>query len=202
MRNGRRWLALDADFLSNPFTIRLLEQFGAAGVVTWVAFLCACKRSPTPGVFVYTHEAQALVELGIFHLQLRGGAVDKWTLDDFWRFTGQQKQTRMTRVIHRKHVTCSHWGRWQQDARRQDEAERKSRSRGRNRRDIPRTSNGHDADTTRTMSHQTGQEKEKETPLPPKGAEVASQREPNFKSLGQAVGELKAKTPKLRGGTP
>src|SRR5689334_4739104 len=93
---NRRWLAIDADIMGKPFTLDLYHQFGWTGVGTWVAFLCACKRSRTPGTIRFLNQADALAQLGLLGLDLIDNDGKEWSLDDFWTFTGRKKQTRRT----------------------------------------------------------------------------------------------------------
>lgn len=108
-----RWLALDAEFMFKPFPRRLLERFGPAGVVTFFAFLCACKRSPIPGRITFGSEIEARVLLGLEDLEFVDNHGEPWTLEDFWRFTGQQKQTRRTSRGRVRNVRATHWDVWQ-----------------------------------------------------------------------------------------
>jgi hypothetical protein len=129
MRTGRRWIVLDADFFANHFTDRLLERFGPAGICVFVAFLCAAKRSRIQGQITYASDAEALDILGIRNLPLVDNSGDKWTLDDFWKFTGTQKQTSRIRRGHLKNVKVTHWSHWQETLTREMAAERMRRSR-------------------------------------------------------------------------
>lgn len=197
MTNGRRWLALDADMFGKPFTLDLLHEFGWAGVGTWVAFLCACKRSRTPGSVRFLNEADARAQLGILGWQLVDSEGKEWTLEDFWLYTGRKKQTRRTHRGREMNVTATHWGRWQQDAGRARAAEQKRRSRAQKR---PNTS-GHNPDTPRT-NVRPDIDLDSDTPQPPNGGPDALRAEGQKPSqdlvdLGQAVGELKAA---MRGG--
>jgi hypothetical protein len=174
MRDGRRWLALDADYMLNPFTDRLKTRFGAAGVCAFTGFLCACKRSTTPGTISYATDVEALILLGIDDLPLVDNSGVAWSLETLWRFTGQQKQTKKTRSGHRTYVSATHWGRWQKNLARQEDAQRKAHVRAGQRTDKSRTAGGHVAEPP-VYRDWTEKEKEKETPLPPKGGESASQ---------------------------
>lgn len=140
--SGHRWLALDADLFGKRFTADLYDQFGWAGITTWVAFLCACKRSPTPGRISFLNDVQAAHELGVDGWDLVDSRGEPWTLTDFWTFTGRKKQTRRTPNGRRTDVVSTHWERWQDDARMQNGRERKRRWRGENGRDTRGTSDG------------------------------------------------------------
>lgn len=168
MSNGRRWLALDADMFGKPFTIDLQHEFGWAGVGTWIAFLCACKRSRIPGTVRFLNEADARAQLGILGWELIDSQGKEWTLDDFWGFTGRKKQTRRTRRGREMNVTATHWGRWQQDATRAREAERKRTSRGRQRPGPVRERV--DIDWT---NGRPDRDRDSDTPQPPEGGRDA-----------------------------
>jgi hypothetical protein len=125
--NGRRWLAVDADLFGKSFTHDLYEYFGCAGVVTWIAYLCACKRSHIPGRIRIMNDVQARHELGLIGWELVDNKGTPWTLDEFWTFTGRKKQTRRTPVGRQFDVIATHWERWQKTAATSYEAERKGR---------------------------------------------------------------------------
>lgn len=156
MTDGRRWLAVDADLFGKRFTDDLYRQFGWAGVVTWLAFLCACKQGRVQGRVRVMNDVQALHELGIAGWDLVDNDGKPWTLTDFWLFTGRKKQTRRIPTYRRDargtatgqcfDVVPTHWERWQDSGRRATEAEQKRRSRAKKRPEM----SGHDPDTTRT----------------------------------------------------
>lgn len=116
-----------------PFTLDLQHRFGWAGVATWIAFLCACKRSRTPGTFRFLSEADARGQLGILGWDLVDNAGDNWTLEDFWLFTGRKKQTRRTRRGREMNVTATHWEHWQKAEQTLKEQQRQRRWRAQNR---------------------------------------------------------------------
>jgi hypothetical protein len=144
--DGRRWLALDADLFGKRFTDDLYHQFGWAGVATWVAFLCACKRSRNPGRISALSDTEAAHILGLAEWDLADNDGKPWTLDDFWAFTGRKKQTKRTHRGRHFDVISTHWERWQDTAGRAREAEQKRTSRAQKRRD----GLGHEPDTPRT----------------------------------------------------
>lgn len=136
-----QWLKLDVYFIGKPFTMRLMERFGAAGVVTWIAFLAACKRSSVQGRMTYMSDVEARNELFIHDMPLRADNGDPWTLDDFFAFTGKMKQTRKNAHGRVKNVTCTHWEHWQNAQKTEDARDRKRRSRAQNGRDTNVTKN-------------------------------------------------------------
>jgi hypothetical protein len=160
VRTGRQWLVFDADFFTNPFTDALLRRFGATGAVVWVAFLCACKRSFTPGEIHFASDAEALWLMRLSDVPLADHSGREWTLDEFWRFTGRMKQTRRTSRGRVTYVRSTHWERWQDDARVLMARERQRRWRATSR----------DADVTeprRGATLRVTPETETETEIPP-----------------------------------
>lgn len=178
MSSGRRWLALDADMFGKPFTLDLHLEFGWAGVGTWIAFLCACKRSRTPGTVRFLNEADARSQLGILGWDLVDGLGKEWSLDDFWAFTGRKKQTRKTSRGREMNVTATHWERWQDDKRMQDGRERKRRSRDKNVRTLVTPDSDLDLDL--------------DIPPTPQGADALRAASQNPQDLRAAVNALKA----------
>lgn len=122
-----QWIALDVNYAGSPLAVRLMERFGPAGPLAWINFLCACKRSPTPGSVAFSSEAEALAILGLTGVPLVDIHGSKWDLETFWRTLGQLKQTKRTRRGHVVNVRATHWQRWQDDSKREAELERKRR---------------------------------------------------------------------------
>lgn len=145
---SEQWLKLDAYLLAKPFPLRLLERFGPTGLVTWIAFLAACKHSVVQGRVIFAGEADGRRQLFLdaaHAIELVDGHGQPWTLSDFFTFTGRMKQTRRTahgRVTTAdgrvrtadgrvQNVICTHWERWQNTQKTVAERERKRRSRAR-----------------------------------------------------------------------
>lgn len=207
MNEGRRWLALDADMFGKQFTYDLHGRFGWAGIVVWVAFLCACKRSRTPGQVRIMNSVQGLTELGLIGWELVDDKGEPWDLDDFFNFTGRKKQTRRIPVGRRTDArrtpygqcfdaVATHWQRWQDAGRRATEAEQKRRSRGEKRPNV----SGHGSDTHRT-NVRSNSDLDLDNPPTPQGGNGALRAESQRPSqdlvdLGTAVNQLKAE---LRG---
>jgi hypothetical protein len=135
--NGRRWLALDADMMSKRFAHDLYERFGWAGIGVWVAFLCACKQSRTPGRVRMASDLDGMTQLEIYGWDLVDAKGEPFTLTEFFDFTGRKKQTRRVAVqrpdsrriedARLLDVGATHWERWQDAYRTDAERERKRR---------------------------------------------------------------------------
>lgn len=166
MKNGHRWLAFDADFAFNPHTKRIVDQFGVGGVVLWVAFLCACKRSPTPGRIRYSSDADLFSKLGVADMP----EVVSVDLDAFWTLNGHRKQTRRTSHGGWTHVESTQWEDWQKNVRTDIERERKRRWRAEKARDNRGTSSGH---VPSNVPLENEKEKEKIFPPTPQRGEQA-----------------------------
>lgn len=134
MRDAQRWLAIDADMFGKRFIDDLYDEFGWAGIVVWIAFLCACKKNRIPGRIRVMNDIQAATELGLAQWDLVDNKGAPWTLSEFWAFTGRKKQTRQILVQRRdssrtrdgrvtdssrtahgrvRDVCATHWERWQ-----------------------------------------------------------------------------------------
>lgn len=136
-RRRSRWVAFDVHFYDNDLGVGIRERFGPVGLVLFSAFLCACKRSSSPGHFRYSSTADALNTLGLPGLRLGDENGAEFTLDEFWTYLGQRKMTRRTRRGRITDVVATRWERWQNDFGRQTEAEDKRRSRARNTPTVP-----------------------------------------------------------------
>lgn len=168
MRSGRRWIVLDADFFANHFTDRILDRFGPAGVCLFVALLCAAKRSRIQGQITYASDSEAFDILGIRNLELADAAGDKWTLDDFWKFTGTQKQTSRSTRGRVKNVKVTSWSQWQETLTREMAADRMRRLR----RESTQTSSEQQAHANGTGNgHDNDPDPDHDTPpAPPRGS--------------------------------
>jgi hypothetical protein len=200
--DGRRWLALDADLFAKRFTHDLHDRFGFAGIVVWMAFLCACKQSRIPGRVRMANDLDGMSKLGLTGYDLADAKGEPWTLTEFFDFTGRKKQTRRVpvqrpdsqRIANGRllDVHATHWQRWQDAGTRAREAERKRTSRTQKR---PRVS-GHGPDTLRTNVRLDSDLDLDIPPTPQRGQVTSSsngQVNPeDLVDLGTAVGELKA----------
>lgn len=134
MSDRRRspWIAWDSGFYGSTLCEGLTERFGAAGVVIWNAYLCACKRSLVPGQLAVYSDHDTLAQLGIQWLGLTNEDGAAFTLDAVWTYLGRMKHVSRTRRGRATYITCTHWEAWQHDARSDMEAAKKRRKRAEN----------------------------------------------------------------------
>lgn len=149
----RRWFSLSALYPHGETAGRIQAEFGRDGLLVWVLYLAACKRSPGQGTFSYTSEESGWAELGLLDPDDRPG----FSLADFWRFTGRLKQTRQTRTGRITHVTATHWKEWQDASSRSLEADRKARKRAENRPDTVRPDSDRDHDSDKDHGQEPAQ---------------------------------------------
>lgn len=161
-----QWVAIDVNFLASPLAIKLLDRFGPAGPLAWIGLLCACKRSPTPGVMTFSSEAEALAMLGLTGIPLVDNAGEKWDLETLWTVLGQLKQTKRTMRGRLLNVRATHWEQWQDDERREDERERQRRLRAKTARDTPVTPSVR-ANKNVTPESESESESDNSPPKPP-----------------------------------
>lgn len=164
MRQGRRWIVLDADYFTNDFTEQLGERFGWAGIGTFVALLCAAKKNYPQGAFSYTTELEAKSLLGIVDRPLVNDKGEEWTLEEFFRFCGLRRMVRRpSRHLsgRRRHLDICQWDLWQTAAERLRDLERKRTSRAKTKPDTLGTLSETGSDNV-PLKKEKDQEKEKD----------------------------------------
>jgi hypothetical protein len=109
----RQWLAVDAQYTSSKLALGLRERFGALGVLVFDLFLRSCKRSHIQGEITYNSDADFLNIIGMPGLDLRNETGVPWTLDEFFTYLGQQKNTRRTHSGRLTNVRSTRWERWE-----------------------------------------------------------------------------------------
>lgn len=114
-RDGRRrqWLAVDVYYPSSKLALGLRERFGVNGVIVFDFFLRACKRNHVQGEMSYISEADFLNAIGLPGLALTNERGLSWSLDEFFTYLGQQKNTRRTRRGDITYVVSTRWERWE-----------------------------------------------------------------------------------------
>lgn len=100
----RQYVPLDVMIAFGDFGAKLGERWGIEGIGAWMLFLAACKREPVQGTFTFTSDAEAWTKLG--------ATATAFTLDEFFRFTGQHKKTRRRRHGRVSYVSCTSWNTW------------------------------------------------------------------------------------------
>ena len=136
-----RYVPLSVHFATGSTRGKLLSRYSHAGLLTWVCLIAAAKRSRIQGEFTYVSEEQGWEELGLGY-----PFTPDFTLDEFFRFTGQLKLTRKRRDGQRKHIEITRWEEWNDDYGKELDAERKSRKRQENNPDTARTDVGQGAE--------------------------------------------------------
>jgi hypothetical protein len=126
MQQGKQWIHFDAQY---PLSLGhdLLQQFGPAGELLFVQFLCACKRSFPQGEIRYRTDEEACVLLGA-HYPFVHSDGREWTLWEFWKWCGRRHLTASRRNHDRTTVVARRWDEWETTP----DALRKRRSRAKN----------------------------------------------------------------------
>lgn len=104
----RLWFAVDLRFLRDPFSVAIIDEYGRDGVLTWVAYLAACKRNTVAGQFEYGSEPE-----GWMSLDLDYPKPPKFSLDGFFAFSRRRKKTKRDRIGRLNVIVCRNWDRWQ-----------------------------------------------------------------------------------------
>lgn len=128
-RRRSQWIRQDVDLITSDLGDGILEQFGAPGMVAWVAFQLACKRSPVQGQIRYGSEADCLAQLGLVGIRLRNEHDEEWTLDELWTYLARFKHVSRRRSRRTTDVIWTRFAENQESARRDSQAEQKARSR-------------------------------------------------------------------------
>lgn len=130
-RRRSRWIAADAHFYAGKLGADLRARFGPVGLLCFDAFLRACKLNNIEGQITYNGTQESfLAVVGLPFLELVDEDGDNWTLDAFWTYLGDRKQTSRRRRGRLVDVISTNWGKWQKDFRRQLDSERKGGSGG------------------------------------------------------------------------
>lgn len=126
MTFGKQWIHFDAQF-PLKFGHQLLEQFGPAGQLLFIQFLCACKRSFPQGQINYRTVEEARILLGAHYPFIHSNG-QEWTLPEFWKWCGMRRVTRSKTRGGRQYVYATRWEAWE-DAHNVTARQRKRRSR-------------------------------------------------------------------------
>lgn len=117
MRRPAAYAPLSVTFATGKTGSVLQDKLGLEGLAAWACLIAAAKRGAGQVVFAHDRDWQAI---GVMR-------APEFSVRDFLKTTGQLKQTRTTRHGHVMYVQLTSYERWNNDARRQDERERKTR---------------------------------------------------------------------------
>jgi hypothetical protein len=127
-----QYVPLDSNIAFGKTTPRLLGKFGKDGLLTWLLFLAAAKRSREQGVFVYTSEPEGWQLIGLTYPY-----VPEFSLDAFFVFTGRIRCTKIVRQGSVRRVSVVNWKSWNDEWKKQQTSERMSRKRAESTRTEP-----------------------------------------------------------------
>jgi hypothetical protein len=121
--DGRRaqYVPVDTGIAFGKTATRLKKKFGRDGLLTWVLFLAACKRSREQGTFTYTSESEGWQLIGLDYPD-----TPTFSLDQFFAFTGRGGGTRLVRSGAVRRVSVVKWKTWNDEWKKQQGAERMS----------------------------------------------------------------------------
>jgi hypothetical protein len=118
MRRPAAFAPLSVTFATGRTGTAIQNKHGLEGLAAWAAMIAAAKRGRGQIVFAHDSDWQAI---GLLQ-------PPKFELRDLLKTTGQLKQTRTTRHGHVTYVQLTRYEDWNDDAYRQRERERKSRT--------------------------------------------------------------------------
>lgn len=133
---AQRYARLDVEFFHKRTARALSDKLGPCAPMVFIALILKAKDGAVPGTFTYASEAAAWEKLGLEHIDVG------FTLDEFLKVTGRLKQTSRTPVGRLMNVKLTRYGDWQKDARRYEEATKKSRTRDKSTGDTQGTQQG------------------------------------------------------------
>jgi hypothetical protein len=122
-----QYVPIDTGIAFGKTATRLTKKYGNDGLLTWMLFLAAAKRSREQGVFIYTSEAEGCQLLGV---------TPTFSLDAFFVFTGRGGGTRLVRHGSVRRVSLVNWKSWNDEWKKQQSSERNTRKLAQNAREI------------------------------------------------------------------
>lgn len=155
-----RYVPLSVTFAHGSTGARLIEEFGAKGLLVWVCLIAACKRSLVQGQYEHVSDAETWATFGLSQ------DPPDFIFEEFLRTTGRLRKTTQRRSGRILYVSLSSWEEWNKIDKRGLDSARKSRKREESRPDTTRTQSGHEADTHRTDIERE-RERERERRKPP-----------------------------------
>lgn len=155
-KRRRQYVPLAVTMPFSKTGTKLKARFGRDGLLIWTLYLIACKTNWIQGQLTYTSEVDGWQKLGLYPYQ-----PDDVTLEAFFTYTGQLKQTRRRRSGDVTDVVCTHWEDWNDEFKRERQSSEKSRKRGGNTETL-QGQNGDDAETLGATEVEVELEEEKE----------------------------------------
>lgn len=125
-KRRRQYFPLSVMVAHSSTGVRLKEKFNRDGLLVWILYLTACKTNWIQGQMTYTSEPDGWSKLGLY------GYEPDFSLESFFAYTGQLKQTKRTRSGHVIDVICTRWEEWNKEFKRDRDAAEKSSKRATN----------------------------------------------------------------------
>jgi rubredoxin len=158
-KRRRQWFPFSAYFAVGEWAAKVKRRFGRDGLLVWACYLAACKRNHPQGQFTYAFEDAGWRLLGL------GEDRPDFTLEEFFRFTGQHKKTSKRRSGDVLDIICRDWADWNKDAKRDLDALRNSSKRAEKPGDIPDTIERQSSDIATTENDVDVESETPQTPL-------------------------------------
>lgn len=114
-----QYVPIDTGIAFGKTATRLTKKYGNDGLLIWLLFLAAAKRSREQGVLIYTSEAEGCQLLGV---------TPTFSLDAFFVFTGRGGGTKLVRHGSVRRVSVVNWKSWNDQWKKQQSSERNARS--------------------------------------------------------------------------
>lgn len=143
-KRRRQWQPIAVSVPYGKTGKALKARFGRDGLLVWILYLLACKTNWIQGQFSYSSEVDGWTKLGLY------GMEPDFTLESFFKVTGQLKQTSRRRSGDLSDIVCTNWEAWAQEIKRERDAERNSRKPPPNTADIGRENGGDTAEIRAT----------------------------------------------------
>ena len=126
-----QYVPMDTGIAFGKTAARLNKKFGRDGLLTWMLFLAACKRSREQGVFIYTSESEGWQLIGLDYPH-----TPTFSLDAFFVFSGRGGGTRLVRHGSCRSVSVVNWKSWNDEWKKQQGSERNARKPPQDTRDL------------------------------------------------------------------
>jgi hypothetical protein len=178
MKRPAPYVPLSVTFHTGRTGSAILNEFGLEGLAVWTCLIASSADGQPYGTVMFSHDQ----DWGAIGLAMHPPS---FTLYDFLKLLGRNKQTRKTQHGRNIYVTLTAWERWNNIKATEVARLRKARSRAKSERDIDRdltvTSTGQAWDNRRDPDTDTDTEKEGEGPS--RGTQGTSAGARNHKGL-------------------